>query len=59
MSANNQFDWVEFYKELSEKLLAFKDNRPELIQRVKQIFSDTGINISNFPQGFSLETLIK
>ena len=45
MSNNNQFDWVEFYKELSGKLLAYKGNRQELIVKVKQIFSDTGINM--------------
>lgn len=28
--AVNQFDWVEFYKEFAEKLLAYKDNRQEL-----------------------------
>lgn len=39
----NQFDWVEFYKEFAEKLLAYKDNRQELIIKVKQIFTDTGI----------------
>lgn len=45
MSANNQFDWVDFYKELSGKLLVYKGNRQELISKVKQIFSDTGINM--------------
>ena len=45
MSTNNQFDWVEFYKELAGKLLAYKGNRHELITKVKQIFSDTGINM--------------
>ena len=33
--AVNQFDWVEFYKEFAEKLLAYKDNRQELIIKVK------------------------
>ena len=41
----NQFDWVDFYKELSGKLLTYKDNRQELIVKVKRIFSDTGINM--------------
>lgn len=45
MSANNQFDWVDFYKELSGKLLVYKTNRQELIVKVKQIFLDTGINM--------------
>ena len=41
----NQFDWVDFYKELSGKLLTYKGNRQDLIAKVKQIFSDTGINM--------------
>ena len=45
MCTNNQFDWVEFYKELAGKLLAYKGNRQELITKVKRIFSDTGINM--------------
>ena len=45
MGTNNPFDWVEFYKELAGKLLAYKGNRQELITKVKRIFSDTGINM--------------
>ena len=41
----NQFDWVGFYKELSGKLLSYKGNREELVVKVKQIFTDTGINM--------------
>ena len=42
---SNQFDWVEFYGELSGKLLAYKSNRQDLIAKVKQIYSSTGINM--------------
>ena len=45
MSTNGQFDWVEFYKEFAGKLLAYKDNRKELISKVKQVFMDTGIKM--------------
>ena len=41
----NQFDWVRFYKELSGKLLTYMGNRQKLIEKVKQIFSKTGINM--------------
>ena len=41
----NQFDWVDFYKELSGKLLSYKNNRQGLISKVKKIFSNTGINM--------------
>lgn len=45
MSEGNQFDWVDFYKELSGKLLQYKDNREELIEKVRKIYEITGINL--------------
>jgi 5-methylcytosine-specific restriction protein B len=42
---DNQFTWVEFYKEFASKLLAYKDCRDELIEKVKDIYTDTEINI--------------
>ena len=45
MSEQNQFDWVDFYKELSVKLLQYKDNREELIEKVRKIYEITGINL--------------
>ena len=37
MSSIDQFDWVNFYKELSGKLLQYKGNRSELIEKVKKM----------------------
>ena len=45
MNAENQFDWVEFYKELASKLLQYKANRAGLVDKVKQIYETTGINM--------------
>ena len=45
MSENNQFDWVEFYKELAGKLLQYKNNRSGLIEKVKKIYEITGLNL--------------
>lgn len=45
MKGINQFDWVDFYKELSVKLLQYKDNRDELIEKVRKIYEITGINL--------------
>ncbi|MBQ7069636.1 MAG: AAA family ATPase [Synergistaceae bacterium] len=45
METNAKFSWVEFYKELSNKLLTFKNNRQELIENVKRIFSEIDINL--------------
>lgn len=45
MSSTNQFDWVDFYKELASKLLQYKDNRQELVENVRKIYEITGINL--------------
>ena len=45
MSNVNQFDWVDFYEELADKLLQFKENRQELVAKVYEIYGITGINM--------------
>ena len=42
---DNQFQWVDFYKEFAGKLLAYKNNRTDLIENVKAIYGNTGINM--------------
>ncbi len=42
---DNQFVWVDFYKEFAGKLLAYKNNRGELVEKVKAIYAETGINM--------------
>lgn len=49
MSNTNQFDWVDFYKELAAKLLQYKNNRAELISKVLKIYETTGINLTQKP----------
>ena len=41
----NQFGWVDFYKELSGRLLQYKNNRKNLVEKVKKIYEITGINL--------------
>ena len=43
--SNKQFDWVEFYQEFADKLLPYKNNRQEMIAKVRQMFDLTGINM--------------
>ena len=38
--ATNEFDWVPFYKEFAEKLLEYRNNRPALIQLIKDVFKN-------------------
>ena len=45
MNAPNQFDWVDFYKELAHKLLNYKDKRKELIEKVQIIYQTTGLKL--------------
>ena len=42
---NEQFVWADFYKEFANKLLGYKNDRAQLIEKVKKIFSETGINM--------------
>lgn len=41
----NIFNWVDFYKEFAQKLLVYKDNRQELISKIKNIYAEIGISI--------------
>ena len=43
--SKNQFDWIPFYEEFADKLLAYKDNRQELIEKMKQVYENTGIKL--------------
>ena len=45
MSEQNQFDWVDFYKELSGILLQYKNNRKGLIDKVRKNYEITGIDL--------------
>lgn len=45
MNEQNQFDWVDFYKEFASKLLDYKDRRDELVEKVKAIYTMTGMNM--------------
>lgn len=45
MSDQNQFNWVQFYSELAEKLLMYKDDRKILLPKVRQIFDNSIINM--------------
>ncbi len=42
--STSHFQWVEFFRELSEKLQSYKDNRPQLAKLALQIFADAQIS---------------
>lgn len=43
--ADNIFDWIPFYKELADKLLDYKNNRPQLIKIIKDVFNSIGMDL--------------
>lgn len=40
-----QFKWIDFYREFATKLLAYKNNRTELIRKVLKVYSDVGMRL--------------
>lgn len=44
MIESDQFAWVDFYKELADKLLQYKNNRKALIEKIRKIYEITGIS---------------
>jgi 5-methylcytosine-specific restriction protein B len=51
--ADSRYTWVAFYMELADKLVAFKDDRQELIRDLQALYGDIGIKL---PKLDSLET---
>ena len=43
MDTGKTFGWVAFYRELARKLMAFRNNRNELVARVRKVYEETGI----------------
>lgn len=47
---DHQFQWVEFYEELARKLVSYRNNRGELLEKVREIYRITGINMPTLEQ---------
>ncbi|WP_077074804.1 AAA family ATPase [Aedoeadaptatus urinae] len=45
MKEQNQYDWVDFYREFASILLDYKNRRDELIEKVNAIYAMTGISM--------------
>ena len=41
----NEYGWIDFYTELADKLLPYKDSRPELIRKIRQVYANVGIKL--------------
>ena len=56
MTTKNQFDWVDFYKEFANKLLQYKDNRKELVEKVLEIYKITALEVPSLEQNDKILT---
>ncbi|MFA6773999.1 MAG: AAA family ATPase [Sphaerochaeta sp.] len=45
MQNQKMYDWVPFYKECATKLLGYRNDRQNLINKVKSMYDATGINL--------------
>ncbi len=50
MNADLRFDWFDFYTELAQKLRSYRNDRRELIEKIKQVFSIAGVRIPKLDQ---------
>ena len=46
-----QFDWINFYSEFADKLLEYKDNRQELISKIKRVYATINIKVPKLESG--------
>ena len=44
--SDSNFNWAEFYMEFADKLLEYKDNRKELIDKIYNIYSTIDVNLA-------------
>lgn len=42
---NDKIEWTDFYIEFAHKLLEYKDNRSELIEKVQKVFNDLNMTL--------------
>lgn len=45
MNIQKQFDWTSFYHEFAQKLVVYKNNRQELVGKVKDIYKLSGMSM--------------
>ena len=43
--SDTRFEWIDFYSAFATKLLPYKENRPELIRKVKTVYEKLGMKL--------------
>lgn len=54
MNEKNEFEWIAFYQEFASKLLNYKAHRTELVEKVKAIYANTGMNMPTLERNNNL-----
>ena len=57
MSENNNMTWIPFYTEFADKLLKYKDNRKELLDKLQKVFSDVGMKFPKLEEDNSIRDI--
>ncbi|MGM9849836.1 MAG: AAA family ATPase [Bacilli bacterium] len=50
--------WTDFYMEFADKLLEYKDNRTELIQKIQKVYEKININLPTLEKDIGRNTII-
>ena len=50
-AASNEYVWVEFYMELADRLLPYKDDRGALIEKLQALYADLGMKFPKLDSG--------
>lgn len=58
MNTVDQFLWVDFYQEFAQKLVAYRDNRLDLIKKVKEIYKLSAISMPTLEKDNNLVDII-
>ena len=51
-------DWTEFYMEFADKLLNYKNNRTQLIQKIQKVYEKININLPTLEKDIDRNTII-
>lgn len=54
MNEKNEFEWIAFHQEFASKLLNYKAHRTELVEKVKAIYANTGMNMPTLERNNNL-----
>ena len=56
-TSNSSFTWIGFYEELANALQPYKENRPSLISKIREIYRKTGIRFPTLERNGELRDI--